>query len=367
MRLQDIKFQPEVFSDVAVWALCDGGVSGLSQPQSKGAKVEPPPLPPPAEPPAQPPAKPPAQPPAQPVPCPEAKPAVPLPPARTKAESTVTAVAAAPQSQAKIQKDEEPDDEDQMLVSVDMLQRASQLVDDRQAIKETLDRERRAKRVLKKSGLDFNETFQKAHRGKEWCSHKGHWKTFLDAIMGEKEIDCSICQALVQKYNIDRLSEDLVLTPPKKKTKQKVQDDQNTANPQQPEGTLESPPKKRARAGRPKRDQGPAFDLIQYLEEKRPGMYRFLEYAEAVERLPKDKQSKEEAIAREMAKKPVQCMGCGVYFHLPYLTNNLALSFGHISKCTLFYAFQCVCLCLISFCSFTQAVSGNLTRIPGCT
>ena len=57
-------------------------------------------------------------------------------------------------------------------------------------------------------------------------------------------------------------------------------------------------------------------------------MYRFLEQEEAVKRLPDHKKTNPHHVELEMSKHPVQCMACGVYFHLPIFTNDLALKLG---------------------------------------
>ena len=73
------------------------------------------------------------------------------------------------------------------------------------------------------------------------------------------------------------------------------------------EDLILSPPKKRSRAGRPRAgDTEEKFDLLSYLEERRPGMYRFLEEAEATQRLPLEKKKNPRQITAEMAKHPVQ-------------------------------------------------------------
>ena len=45
---------------------------------------------------------------------------------------------------------------------------------------------------------------------------------------------------------------------------------------------------------------------------------------QAKERLPINKPS-EDDIQKEMDQRPVQCCKCGVFFHLPHLSNDVAL------------------------------------------
>ena len=57
-----------------------------------------------------------------------------------------------------------------------------------------------AKRILRQAGLDHNSVFQKAHSG---ASTKGHWSSFKQAIMGNGNIECSVCQNLMMQYSIE--------------------------------------------------------------------------------------------------------------------------------------------------------------------
>ena len=50
-------------------------------------------------------------------------------------------------------------------------------------------------------------------------------------------------------------------------------------------------------------------------------------FAQAVRRLPEAKQSKAE-VEKEMKMNPVKCLLCGVHFHVPILTNQVALNLG---------------------------------------
>lgn len=86
-----------------------------------------------------------------------------------------------------------------------------------------------------------------------------------------------------------------------------------------------SPPRKRARQGRPKKTEVVEFDLLRYLEQERPNMYRFLDESEALGRLPDSKLGAANSAIQEMSKRPVHCQLCGGYFHLPRLTNTIAL------------------------------------------
>ena len=45
---------------------------------------------------------------------------------------------------------------------------------------------------------------------------------------------------------------------------------------------------------------------------------------QAKERLPSNKQSDDD-VQKELDQRPVQCTKCGVFFHLPHLSNDVAL------------------------------------------
>lgn len=199
--------------------------------------------------------------------------------------------------------------------------RAGDLLNDRPQKAVQKRRETQAKAVLKKAGLDFNKHFQVFHRGTAFAGRSEHWKEFLNGVLGLRDITCDICVGLIKEYAIDIGSEQ---PTPQKKGKRK-----ESAAVSAPDD-LVSPPKKRGRAGRPSKDEAEAqkFSLLDYLTERRPDQYRFLDREEAAARLPKSKSAGENALTIEMQKRPVQCMVCGIFLHFPCLTNTLALWLG---------------------------------------
>ena len=67
-------------------------------------------------------------------------------------------------------------------------------------------------------------------------------------------------------------------------------------------------------------------------------------------RLPLDKRSDAE-LKKEMSLRPVQCLLCGAYFHLPHLTNRVALSLA--KYCLNFFEYVIWCyLMLFDFLDF---------------
>ena len=208
---------------------------------------------------------------------------------------------------------------------------AQAMIEERAQTKKVKKEEARAKEILKKAGLSFNADFQKIHKNTEFSGQSKHWKLFLNGIMGKDNIDCPQCQDLVAKFNIDRHmveeeKQEMEQTPQKAKrvSGSECTDLVPVSNPDE----MQSPPKKRERPGRPKKSEEKKdsdFNLLQYIEQKRPNQYRFLESEEAANRLPAHKLAQPKAIEVEMSKRPAQCKLCGVYLHFPILTNNLAL------------------------------------------
>lgn len=201
-----------------------------------------------------------------------------------------------------------------------LVEAVGQVLGTRAARKRTKDEEIAAKNLLKKCGLDFNSHWQPAHTGK--AARKGHWKEFLMALRGYGDITCDICQRLITKFGVDGFDAKLVAVPdppqPSEPEIQAIQDD--------PDVPVISPPRKRPRQGRPKKTEVVEFDLLAYLQEERPNMYRFLDEAEALSRLPDSKLGGTNSAIQEMAKRPVHCELCGGFFHLPRLTNTIALT-----------------------------------------
>lgn len=191
--------------------------------------------------------------------------------------------------------------------------------------KEVLRRQKAAKATLRARGLDFNAHFQAWHKGKQVKLKPGHWFEFLDGVAGLGDISCRVCQSLLVQFGIDRVADEA-------STEQTDAASQGALVAREPD-EVASPPKKRLKAGRPSKqeDREDAFNLMKYLDEQRPGMYRFLDQAEATARLPAEKKKSWEMVKKEMAKRPVQCQKCGGFFHLPHLSNNLALCLVKIS------------------------------------
>lgn len=199
----------------------------------------------------------------------------------------------------------------------------------------------RAKTILKAHGIDYNTHFQPAHKGK---MEKGHWQQFLVGVMGRRDIDCPCCQGLIVSFGVSTLEkpELEVFGQP---TSSAVPIENVGAVPDGPIDPAPglaiapfdpnyTPPKKRARAGRPRKtenqedDPPQSFNLLEYLEQKRFGMYRLLTKEEATKRLSSDKKRTAQMVDQEFKKRPAQCMLCGVYIHFPHLSNDLALLLG---------------------------------------
>ena len=300
--LTDINVPSWAFDSAAVRLLCEGGIAAVSQLQPvsmtrQGPDVK-------AEAQAE-------------KPEPEQA-VVPLPPQQSiSSQDRVTLKRPLPQELGEHQGVIIKTDEEASLAT--LVESAEKLRDARSEKNRIKDREIHAKRILARHGLDYNSHFQPAHKGIKGCAGKAsHWKLFLNGICGESNIECPKCILLLQKFGVDSFN------PPSDLEIQTAmvpaEDPPGIAVPFQA-----SPPHKRARAGRPKRDHTSEFDLLAHLEAKRPGQYRFLSMDEAVSRLPPPKAAAPNAGEAEMAKRPAQCLLCGVYLHFPYATNDIAL------------------------------------------
>ena len=189
-----------------------------------------------------------------------------------------------------------------------------------------------AKAVLRAHGLDYNCHFQPAHKGK---MAKGHWQLFLAGVMGKEDIDCVCCQQLMMTFGVSTLNYEgphNANSSASASIRDLPDDVEPVADPCLaivPFDPNYTPPKKRARAGRPRKDEKcfdtPSFNLVEYIEQKRVGVYRFLDREESTKRLSADKKRNFQMIAAEMAKRPAQCMLCGTYLHFPHISNDLVL------------------------------------------
>lgn len=210
-----------------------------------------------------------------------------------------------------------------------LVQAAHDMLHQRAQNREIRDREMAVKSLLKRKGLDFNRHFQPEHKG--MGSTGGHWKAFLHGIAGRGNIECEICQRLINRFRIDAFDTGNGNEDPQVD----LQDPESWKIVPCPKVEA-TPPKKRSRAGRPRKCESVEFNLLDYLASKRPNMYRPLTEAEAGARLAPRKKADPQALQAEMAKRPVQCRLCGVYLHFPHLSNNNALILGICASCFLF-------------------------------
>lgn len=203
----------------------------------------------------------------------------------------------------------------------DLVGAAMDKIKDRPKGQAERDHEAAAKVLLKRKGFEFNTHFQAAHKGLPRMP--SHWKDFLAGVMGVGDIQCSACQNLIKQFQIDAF-EPLVVAEPVVPEPVLAPDGLQIV----PVENEYTPPKKRSRAGRPKKGDGVEFDFRKYMEESRAGQYRWLDESKAMERLQRHFPAKTratDAVRLEMAKNPVQCLICGIFLHLPHNTNNLAL------------------------------------------
>lgn len=138
-----------------------------------------------------------------------------------------------------------------------------------------------AKSILRQKGLDFNNHFQGEHKGSGHGSE--HWKLFLKGVAGQADITCSICQRLITSFGINTSAETPTNVPeaPSETALTALQDQASASQDPAALQSLavvqlsESPPKKRSRVGRPRKIEQDVdqFNLVEYLQQKRPGKY----------------------------------------------------------------------------------------------
>ena len=192
------------------------------------------------------------------------------------------------------------------------------------------------KKLLAESGLDHNTVFQKAHAG---IGGKGHWSKFKEALAGQRDITCPICQNLMLKYSIKVSGlESAAETDDNTEAENVKAFACNEVVPYDGgdcEGQLAAADEpeachKRARRGRPRKDQKPTFDLKEYIGQERAGVYQWLSEEEARDLLPAKEQDNAQKLAAEMKKNPIKCLACNLVLHFRYLSNDLALNQGWI-------------------------------------
>lgn len=205
----------------------------------------------------------------------------------------------------------------------DMADMAMALVEARPDKKRDKKEEQRAKAILKTAGFDFNRDWQGKHKGNQ--VPKGHWKHFLECVLGKDDVDCVACQQLLVMFDIDRFRTQTGEDTPR--SKKRILSKSNGPEISGDGTTVyQSPPKKRARAGRPRKEEAQHFDLLEYLKTSRAGQYRFLDREEAIKRLGRLKRKSDftdKEVAMEMQKRPAQCQVCGGFVHFQYLSNTL--------------------------------------------
>ena len=241
-------------------------------------------------------------------------------------------------------------------------------------------RDTQAKKILRASGLDFNNHFQKAHAGAQ--IENDHWREFKSCILGEADLRCRVCQDLIMKHCIQ-------VAKFQTQGEQALQDAQGqraqrggrdgapapagapataeaAAGAPAPDGdgapapdrapAPESlavvaadtihPDVKRRKVGRPRKDAEDKFDLKQFLTQHRPKTYTFLTREDSEGHLAGDiaalfkkedmdakekLEMKDQMVDEMMAKHPVFCNPCPAVMHFQCLTNDRQLLLGSCS------------------------------------
>lgn len=77
-----------------------------------------------------------------------------------------------------------------------IIDRAEEMMVAREDTKRFARQTKRVKDYLKKSGLRYNEDFQKAHKGSRYAGQASHWKDFISGILGQGDITCHLCEVV---------------------------------------------------------------------------------------------------------------------------------------------------------------------------
>ena len=144
-----------------------------------------------------------------------------------------------------------------------------------------------AKRILAEANFTFNHDFQKAHTMRP---QKGHWEHFLKAVLAtyhktntECGLECVICRKLLHAFDIPAVAERV-----RSKISMEGNSSASSAQPQEPstEAGMEMvlhdseeaavQPNKRAKRGRPCKEDPVTFNLIEFIATERAGQYEFL-------------------------------------------------------------------------------------------
>lgn len=149
-----------------------------------------------------------------------------------------------------------------------------------------------AKQIVVASGLCFNTHFQKAHSMR---LPQGHWAKFLDAVMGTlgDDLDCQHCRDLLRRFDIEKRRSDILQKTDDQCRQEPAADPVPMTQPAEPEIPNEqcvalvpfenqsSEPAYKKRRGRPRKGEVREFNILDFLETERVGLYRILSRDEA--------------------------------------------------------------------------------------
>ena len=147
-----------------------------------------------------------------------------------------------------------------------------QIAENRSRLQTTRRLLQRGKKILAECGFDFNTHFQKKHS----CRlERGHWDRFLlavgtDETEGEPvQVECSLCQELIRTFKVAPVREAFL-----EKERSKKRDAERPAR--SPDAEEAEPAVKKRKAGRPKKGESLEFNILNFIEEHRTGMYELL-------------------------------------------------------------------------------------------
>eukprot|EP00442_Polarella_glacialis_P000348 CAMPEP_0115155298 /NCGR_PEP_ID=MMETSP0227-20121206/67810_1 /TAXON_ID=89957 /ORGANISM="Polarella glacialis, Strain CCMP 1383" /LENGTH=895 /DNA_ID=CAMNT_0002566345 /DNA_START=132 /DNA_END=2816 /DNA_ORIENTATION=+ len=182
--------------------------------------------------------------------------------------------------------------------------------------------------------IDFNLDFQKAHAG---CTPKNHWAEFLQSLGAGADVQCQKCQQVLlikAVGNVCGSNRCDALCDVDDAARPKIDDDGSrdvsgvamVADDVDMDKNCAFPNR-----GRPKKGVAPAFDLMEFLQTERRGMYRILSHAEVETHVPLGL-GREDVVFKELQQRLTQCKLCGTLLHLPRASNMIALTRHEESK-----------------------------------
>lgn len=202
----------------------------------------------------------------------------------------------------------EPSNSEQGNQITSLVQRAEEIQTQRPSRRRLQKLQQDAKVIVARAGLDFNTTFQQAHKG---TNYQGHWSTFLLNVMGEVDLTCGICMRLKLEKNITCQVSNGMAELPSSTSERPPLAIRDIVEPTPLQLLL---PEVRTTRGRPsKQASSPKFDVREFLKEHGSDVYEFLSAETLLPHL--DETSRDPRTVDEVMQEcPILCKLCNVFF-----------------------------------------------------